>query len=363
MESSNLFAPLQLGRHTLSNRVTMAAMTRQRAGRSGVPTELHTQYHAQRASLGLIVTEGVFPSLDSRAFPGQAGITNDAQQAGWQHVAEAVHTADGVMFMQVMHGGRVCHPNLTEGADPVAPSAICSGTQIHTFDGKQDAVTPRELEVAELERIVGDFRAAARRAVDAGVDGIEIHNANGYLLHEFLAPSSNQRTDSYGGSVDNRLRFPLAVARAVAEEIGADRVGVRISPEHNVQGVIEDDRADVAEVYGRFVDELAELEVAYVSILHADPTYELVADLARRARGNGRTRVLMNNGFAQLTELPDAEAMQRLDYVDAVSVGREIIGNPDIVRRWKEGLALNTPEQVTFYADGAHGYTDYPFAD
>ncbi|QNE89933.1 alkene reductase [Corynebacterium incognita] len=364
--STDLFSPLDLGRYRLANRVTMAALTRQRAGTSGVPTDLHAEYYFQRASAGLVVTEGTFPSVTTRAFPGQAGIETDEQAAGWRRVAERVHEGGGVLFMQIMHGGRVSHPNLLEGQQPEAPSALEWGGQVHTFDGKQDAPVPRALEAEEMPRIVEQFRAAARRAVDAGLDGVEIHGANGYLLHEFLSPVSNTRDDDYGGSPRNRYRLVEEVVRAVAADIGADRTALRLSPEHNIQGVIEEDRADTLATFGGLLDALSDLNLAYVSLLHKDAASDdadsLPAELARRARANGATRVIANTGFGHVTDLDEANALMALPHVDAVAVGRQLIANPDLVLRWREGLELNTPDAATFYAPGAEGYTDYPFA-
>ena len=359
---TTLFTPLELGRFTLNNRVTMAALTRQRAGRSAVPNELHTKYYSQRASAGLVVTEGTFPAWTNRAFPGQAGIANEEQAAGWRGVANAVHDADGVLFMQIMHGGRTSHPDLIDGAQAEAPSALGWDGHVRGFAGKMDAPVPRALEVDELPRIVEEFRRAARRAIDAGVDGVEVHNANGYLLHEFLAPSANQREDEFGGSPENRWRLPEMVIRAIVEEIGADRVGVRFSPGHNVQGVIEDDEEDMLATYGGLLDALAPANLAYVSFLHAQPEGELIATLANKARANGVTKVLMNDGFGTVTTKEDAQRELALDYVDAVVVGRQLIANPDLVRRWQEDLVLNEPDQDTFYMGGERGYTDYPTA-
>ena len=277
---TSLFTSLELGRYTLNNRVTMAPLTRQRAGHSGVPSELHKQYYSQRASAGLVVTEGTFPAWTNRAFPGQAGIVDDEQAAGWREVANEVHDKGGVLFMQIMHGGRTSHPDLIDGAQAEAPSALDWDGQVRGFAGKMDAPVPRALEADELPRIVEEFQAAARRAVDAGVDGVEIHNANGYLLHEFMAPSANQRDDEFGGSPENRWRLPEMVIRAVVDEIGADRVGVRLSPAHLVQGIVEDDEADILATYGGLLDALAPLNLAYVSLLHSEPESELIATLA-----------------------------------------------------------------------------------
>ncbi|MDP9851778.1 alkene reductase [Corynebacterium lowii] len=358
---TSLFEPFKIGRYTLNNRITMAALTRQRAGRSGVPVEMHAEYYAQRASAGLVVTEGTFPAVSSRAFPGQAGVETQEQQDGWTRVAREVHERGGLLFMQVMHGGRMSHPDLLEGQAPEAPSAIASGTQVHTFDHKVDAAVPRALEAEEMPRIVEEFRAAARRAIDAGLDGVEIHGANGYLLHEFLAPSSNQRTDEFGGSPENRRRLPEMVIRSVAEEIGADRVGLRLSPEHNIQGVLENDSDDVLATYRGLLEGISDLKLAYVSLLHKDAiTSELIGALVEAARSNGETKVILNTGFATVTDKAEAEELLASGRADAVAVGRELIANPDLVRRWEEGLALNTPDPATFYASGPRGYTDYP---
>ena len=359
---TSLFEPLELGRYTLDNRVTMAALTRQRAGESGVPTELHQKYYSQRATAGLVVTEGTFPAWTNRAFPGQAGIATEEQAEGWRAVADRVHEEGGTLFMQIMHGGRTSHPDLIDGANPEAPSAFDWGGTVRGFAGKMDAPVPRELKKEELPRIVEEFRQGARRAIDAGVDGVEIHNANGYLLHEFMAPSANKREDEFGGSPENRWRLPEMVIRAVAEEIGADRVGVRFSPAHNVQGVIEDDQEDMLATYGGLLDALAPLNLAYVSLLHGEPESELIATLAQKARANGVTKVLMNDGFPTVTSKEDAQREIELDYVDAAVVGRQLIANPDLVRRWREGLELNEPDQDTFYLGGERGYIDYEYA-
>lgn len=362
--SAALFQPLELGRYQLHNRVTMAALTRQRAGRSGIPNDLHVEYYSQRASAGLVVTEGTFPAVSSRAFPGQAGIETQEQQDGWQRVAEQVHHNNGLIFMQIMHGGRMSHPDLLEGKQPEAPSALASGSAVHTFEGKAEAPVPRALETEEIPRIVEEFRAAARRAVDAGIDGVEIHGANGYLLHEFLSPGSNHRTDEFGGSVNNRIKLPEMVIRAVAEEIGADRVGVRFSPEHNVQGVLETDPEVTRETYLALLNNLAKLNLAYVSVLHKDSTSgELIGKMVEAIRSNGTTKTLLNTGFGTITDLDGAEKLMDSGRADAVSVGRQLIANPDLVRRWKDGLELNEPNAETFYGGEEVGYTDYPFAD
>jgi N-ethylmaleimide reductase len=356
---ATLYDPLDAGALHLDNRVTMAALTRQRADEDGVPDDLHVRYYGQRASAGMVVTEGTFSTFDSRAFPGQAGIADDEQAAGWARVAEAVHAEGGTLVMQIMHGGRTCHPDLLRGAEPVAPSAIGTGGPVRGFSGKLDGVVPRELRTEEIPGVVAGFVAAARRAIDAGVDGVEVHGANGYLLHEFTAASSNHRADGYGGSPAARARLTVEVVRAIAEEIGAGRTALRLSPEHGVQGVLEDDRTDTLATYGALIDGIAHLGLAYLSVLHADIDGDLVAGLRRRFGGT----FLLNSGFSHVTDLPEAEHILGDDLADAVVVGRELIANPDLVRRWRGGLGLNTPDPSTFYVGAAKGYTDYAFAE
>ncbi|HJE85857.1 MAG TPA: alkene reductase [Corynebacterium amycolatum] len=356
---SSLFDSLQLGRLTLPNRIIMAPLTRSRAGRDGVPTSLHETYYTQRSSLGLIVTEGVFPKVSRRAFPGQPGIDTAEQIAGWRRVADSVHEAGGHIFMQVMNAGRLSHASLQEGTEPVAPSAVASGTAVRDLESRKDCPVPRALDTTELPGIIDEFRHAARNAIDAGMDGVEIHGANGYLLHQFLSPNSNLREDSYGGSPEKRFRLIEEILRAVADEIGADRVAIRLSPQNNIQGIEEVDASDVLATYGGLLDATADLGLAYVSFMHAEPAGELMAELISRARANGRTRVILNHGFGQL---PDRDAAERLiQQADAAVVGRLAISNPDLVRRWQEGLPVTAPDESTFYTGGEKGYTDYPF--
>lgn len=356
---SSLFDSLEVGRLTLPNRLVMAPLTRSRAGLDGVPTSLHETYYSQRASFGLIVTEGVFPTVTRRAFPGQTGIDTPEQMAGWRGVADAVHEAGGRIFMQVMNAGRLSHTSLQEGTQPVAPSAVASGTAVRDFESRKDCPVPRALDTDELPGIIEEFRRAARNAIDAGMDGVEIHGANGYLLHEFLSPNSNLREDAYGGSPEKRYRLIEEILHAVSDEIGADRVGIRLSPQNNIQGIEEVDDSDVLATYGGLLDATADLGLAYVSIMHAEPAGGVMTDLIARARENGRTRVFLNSGFGQLTDRDVAERL--VQYGDAAVVGRLAISNPDLVRRWKEGLPVTAPDESTFYTGGEKGYTDYPF--
>ncbi|TFD75909.1 alkene reductase [Cryobacterium sp. Sr8] len=352
----NLFTPLTLGELELSNRMVMAPLTRLRSGSAGVPGPLVVEHYRQRASLGLIVSEGTYPSHAGRAFPGQPGLVTPEQLEGWKNVAEAVHAEGGLIVAQVMHAGRVSHEGTNGGREVVAPSAIAIDGETRTYDGKQAFPVPRALATAELPGILAEFVQASRDAIAAGLDGVEIHSANGYLLHEFLSPDSNVRDDAYGGSPANRARFVAEVVTAVAEAIGAGRVGLRISPEHNIQDALEPDAADVRATYGALVDAIAPLKLAYLSILHKDPAGELVQEL--RARFDGPA--LVNSGFGTVTTRDEARGLLTDGLADAVVVGRPAIANPDLVRRWLEDLPLNTPDPLTFYGDGAAGYTDYP---
>ncbi|MDN4642394.1 alkene reductase [Arthrobacter sp. PsM3] len=352
-----LFSPMTLGELELPNRLVMAPLTRVRSGKEGIPGPLVVEHYRQRASLGLIVSEGTYPSRAGRGFPGQPGLVTEEQLAGWAKVTSAVHAEGGRIFAQVMHAGRVTHEDTTGGYEVVAPSAIAIDGETRTYEGKQAFPVPRALTTDELPGIVQEFVTASRNAIGAGFDGVELHSANGYLLHEFLAPSANQRDDIYGGSPENRARFVIEVTRAVVDAVGADRVGIRISPEHNVQGALELDAADVRETYAILVDALAPLKLAYLSVLHKEPaTSELVQDLRTRFGGT----FLLNSGFGVITTREEAKALVADGHADAVVVGRPAIANPDLVRRWSEGLPVNQPDPSTFYTDGAEGYTDYP---
>lgn len=352
----DLFSPVTLGDLELANRVVMAPLTRMRAGASGVPNDLVVEHYAQRASLGLIITEGTYPRFESQGFVGQPGIVTDEQVAGWRRVADAVHARGGRIVMQVMHAGRVTHPDVNGGRRVEAPSAIAIQGAGHTEQGKQAYPVPHALTVEEAREVRDDFVAAARRAVEAGLDGVEVHGANGYLLHEFLSPASNQRDDVYGGSPENRARFVIEVVTAVAEAIGAGKVGLRISPEHNIQDALEPDRDDVRATYGALLDALRPLGLAYLSVLHAEPAGEFVQELRRRFAGP----LIANSGFGTVTTR--AEAVELIDaaHAEAVAVGRMAIANPDLVERWLGAHPENTPNPATFYAAGAEGYTDYP---
>ena len=353
----DLFTPVTLGDLELTNRIVMAPLTRLRGGSSGVPGDLIVEHYRQRASAGLIIAEGTYVNFESQAFVGQPGIVTDEQVAGWNRVAEAVHERGGRIVLQLMHGGRVTHPDVNGGRRVVAPSAIAIDGRLHTTKGKQPYPVPHALTTDEIASVVDDFVASAVRAIDAGLDGVEIHSANGYLLHEFLSPASNVRDDEYGGSVENRIRPVVEIVTAVAEAVGAGRVGLRISPEHNIQDALETDHDDVRAVYGALADALRPSGSAYLSVLHAEPTGSLVQELRNRFGG----RVIANSGFGSPTTRDEAVRLIEDSHADAVAVGRAMIANPDLAERWRDGQPENPPRPELFYASGAEGYIDYPF--
>ena len=351
-----LFSSARFGALKLSNRVVMAPLTRVRAGASGVPNELLMEHYEQRASTGMIVTEGVYTSPESQAFAGQPGIVTPEQVAGWRRVADAVHAEGGLIVAQLMHGGRVTHPTVNGGREVVAPSAIPIDGFMRTADGLLPFPVPHALTTDELAGVITQFVKAARNAIDAGLDGVEIHSANGYLLHEFLSPSSNTREDAYGGSPLNRVRFGIELVTAVAREIGADRVGLRISPSHNIQGVVEPNDAETRATYHELMAGIAPLGLAYLSVLHPDPASEFVQHLRQRFAGP----VIANSGFGVVTTREEAVAIVEDGHADAVAIGRPIIANPDLVRRWVEDRELNDADRHTFYGPDARGYADHP---
>ncbi|UTT50528.1 alkene reductase [Rhodococcus gordoniae] len=353
----DLFTPVALGDLELANRIVMAPLTRLRGGSAGVPGDLIVEHYRQRASVGLIIAEGTYVNFESQAFVGQPGIVTDEQVAGWRRVAEAVHDRGGRIVVQLMHGGRVTHPAVNGGRRVVAPSALAIDGQVHTEQGKQPYPVPHALTTDEIPSVVDDFVASARRAIDAGLDGVEVHSANGYLLHEFLSPASNVRADQYGGSVENRIRLVVEVVTAVSDAVGAGRVGLRISPEHNIQDAVETDRDDVHAVYGALVDALQPRGLAYLSVLHKEPTGDLVQELRNRFGG----KVIANSGFGSPTTRDEAVQLIEDSHADAVAVGRAVLANPDLAERWRDGQPENPPRPELFYASGAEGYTDYPF--
>jgi len=356
---ADLFDTLTVRDWELPHRVVMAPLTRNRAEPGTMaPGDLAVEYYRQRASAGLIVSEGTQPSAVGQGYLNTPGIHTPAQVEGWRRVADAVHAEGGRIVVQLMHAGRVAHPDNKDGLESVAPSALAAPGEMITAQGSFPHPVPRAVETDEVAGLVEDFVHAARCAVEAGLDGVEVHAANGYLIHQFLAPGSNQRTDSYGGSPANRARFAVEVTRAVAEAIGPERVGIRISPAHNIQGAIEEDPADTEATYAALIDGIAPLGLAYLSVL-ADPA----ADLVQRLRKDFGGVLIANDGFGEVTTRESAQAILDADLADAVAVGRLFLANPDLPRRWETGAGLNEPDPATFYGGGAEGYTDYPFLD
>jgi N-ethylmaleimide reductase len=335
----------------------MAPLTRSRAGEDGVPRAIMAEYYAQRASAGLIITEGVNISPQARGYAFTPGLYNDAQVAGWQEVTGAVHARGGLIFPQLWHVGRISHPSLQPGgALPVAPSAIRPQATSYTPAGFVPCETPRALAITEIPEIIEQYRRAARNALGAGFDGVEIHAANGYLVEQFLRDSTNNRTDSYGGSRENRARFLLEVTEAVADVCGGDRVGIRLSPISPVNGAELD--SDPTGTYAYVVERLNAYRLAYIHII------EGATQGPREVPGGFDLQILRrsfkgfymaNNGYDLSLAL---EARSR-NLADLISFGRLYIANPDLVERLRAGAPLNAPDRATFFGGEAQGYIDY----
>ena len=353
-----VFDTLQVGRWTLPQRFVMAPMTRSRAGEGMAPNDRNADYYAQRAGAGLIITEGTQPSLVGQGYPNTPGLFTDEQTAGWQKIATAVHANGGVIFVQLMHVGRVAYSGNKENAETVAPSEVQARGKIFTMAGRVPHDVPRALRVDELPDVAKEFCDSAARAVEAGLDGVEIHGANGYLLHQFLSPNSNLREDEYGGSPANRARFVVEVAQRVAATIGADRVGLRLSPGQIINGIEESDPDDVVETYREVIAGIAPLGLAYISIVGV-PESDLFQDLRRRFGGV----VIANDGFAEVTDQKRVAQIVGADLAEAVAVGRLYISNPDLDVRWRTGAELAEFDPATFYSGGDQGYADYPPLD
>ncbi|WP_218712329.1 alkene reductase [Arthrobacter sp. BF1] len=353
MTLSSLWQPFTLGRVELSHRLALAPMTRNRAQADGTPGDLVAEYYGQRASLGLLITEGVQPSADGQGYLNTPGIYTPEHIAGWRKVADAVHTGGGSLFIQLMHAGRTSHPdNTPHHRQPVAPSAISAGVEIGTPSGQQPTPVPRELSIEDIQATIAEFVHAAASAIAAGADGVEIHGANGYLLHQFLSPNANHRTDSYGGSIENRSRFVIEVARAVAQEIGADRVGIRLSPSMPLGGINEGEVADVRVQYGHLVGELACLNLAYLHLHHVGDD-----ELLQSFREVWPTAVLVvRYGRTREQIAADIDA----GFADIAPVGRMALANPDVVERLRAQAPMNDLDPATIYGGGESGYTDYP---
>ncbi|MFD7901797.1 alkene reductase [Kitasatospora sp. NPDC059747] len=347
-----LFQPADLGPLHLPNRLVMAPMTRTRAGADGVPQPIMATYYAQRATAGLIIAEAATPNRVGRTYADIPAIHADEHVTGWRTVTDAVAAAGGRMFLQLQHGGRIGHPE-NSGLHPVAPSPVALPETIHTPGGHRESVVPRELTADEIGRTVADFAAAARRAVEAGFAGVEVHGANGYLLHQFLARNTNRRTDGYGGPVANRIRFVVEVVRAVAAEIGPERVGLRVSPGFTGQGMAE---GDTAAIYRALTGELAGDGLAYLHVVFADPEDAVFQELRKAWPGTLIANPVL--GWGQpLPEDGGLAAAGRLlaAGADLISFGRGFLANPDLVERLRTGAPLNPLRDGLMYTGGAEG--------
>ncbi|MFD6950900.1 alkene reductase [Nocardiopsis sp. TSRI0078] len=352
-----LLSAYDLAGLTLPNRVVMAPMTRLRADRRSVPRPVMAEYYAQRAGAGLIVSEGIAPSLTGQLYLTQPGLFTEEQEQAWRRVTDAVHGAGGRIFAQVMHAGRNGHPaNRHDGGAPLAPSAVRAPGPLHTLDGKVDTVVPRAMTAAEVRRAVTDHAEAARAAVRAGFDGVEVHGANSYLPHQFLADNTNLRTDRYGGDVVGRIRFAVEAIEAVADAVGAHRVGLRISPGNPEGGMVE---RDPAPVYRELLAALDPLGLAYLHLTD-DPVYPALDDLRPRWSGT----LVGNTGEHEETTPESAARLRAHGRADLVSVGRPYIANPDAVERIAAGVPWAPIREKDFhYSSGPGGYVDYPRHD
>ncbi|MBT9183769.1 alkene reductase [Pectobacterium punjabense] len=356
MTNQPLFQPYNLGPITLANHIVMAPLTRNRAGAGLVPGELAATYYAQRATAGLLITEATQISEKAQGYQDTPGIYTQAQIEGWRKVTDAVHAKGGRIFIQLWHVGRISHIDLQPGgAAPVAPSAIRAETKTFVNNGFADVSEPRALELQEIQGIIDDFRKASANAIAAGFDGVEIHGANGYLLEQFLKDGANQRSDAYGGSVENRARLLLEVTAAVKEEIGADRTGVRISPVSPANAI---SCSDPQPQYDYVANQLNALGIVYLHVVEGatggprDASPFDYGSLRRRFKNT----YIGNNGY----DLALASAQLAEDKVDLFAFGRPFIANPDLVERLKTDAPLASLNPETLYGGGAAGYTDYP---
>lgn len=354
-----LFQPVRLGDVHLKNRIAMAPMTRSRAGEDGVPKAMHAEYYAQRASAGLLITEGVNISPQGRGYAGTPGIWNEKQVLGWLEVSKAVYKSGGKIFMQLWHVGRLSHVDLQPGGtSPVAPSELQGGGTVFTAKGAVPPSIPRALATEEMKDIVRQYRHAAELAKKAKLDGVEIHAANGYLLDQFLRDSTNKRTDRYGGSAENRARLVLEVTQAVVDVWGAGRVGIRLSPISTQLGDTPLD-SDVMTTYGYLINELNRFGLAYLHMVEGTPGGERsnpagvdLDTLRKKFQG----AFIGNNNY----DLELAHKRVESGMVDVVAFGRPFTSNPDLVDRLRDGIALTAPDSNTFYGDSEKGLTDWP---
>lgn len=354
--TQKLFTPVSLGELQLKNRVVMAPMTRSRAT-GNVPNELMAKYYGMRADAGLIVTEGTSPSPNGLGYARIPGLFNDEQVRGWKRVTDAVHVNGGKIFVQIMHTGRVCHPaNMPAGSRIVAPSALALAGDMWTDSyGMQPYPVPEEMGESDIAAAIAEYANAARLAIEAGFDGVELHGANGYLIDQFFNTATNKRTDRWGGSVENRIRFAAEVAKAAVAAIGAERIGMRVSPYGVFNGTVAD--AEMDAMYLRLVDELNRLGLVYIHIVdHSSMGAPEVSPMLKASiRSAFKGRYILSGGYDAARANADLDAKRG----DLVAFGRPFISNPDLVQKLQSGAALTPPDSDTFYTPGEKGYTDY----
>lgn len=354
--SDTLFTPVTLGNLQLKNRIVMAPLTRSRAT-GNVPNELMAKYYSLRADAGLIITEGTSPSPNGLGYARIPGLFSDEQVQGWRLVTDAVHASGGKIFVQLMHTGRVSHPaNMAAGTRIVAPSAlVLAGDMWTDSSGMQPYPEPEEMSEADIAAAISEYAHAAKLAIQAGFDGVELHGANGYLIDQFFNTATNQRTDRWGGSIENRIRFAVEVAKAAVAAIGAERIGMRISPYGVFNGTAADDEMDA--MYLRLVNELNKLGLVYIHIVdHSSMgAPEVSPVLKANIRKAFRGRYILSGGY----DAARANADLNANCGDLVAFGRPFISNPDLVQKLRSGAALTAPDFDTFYTPGEKGYTDY----
>ncbi|MGK7368569.1 MAG: alkene reductase [Candidatus Halalkalibacterium sp. M3_1C_030] len=362
MDKTNnpLLKDYKLGDINLSNRVIMAPMTRSRAGKGNVPTELNATYYRQRASAGLIISEGTQISEQGVGYPWTPGIHSDEQVEGWKLVADAVHEEGGKIFAQIWHVGRISHPYFHDGELPVAPSAIKPEGQAFTPEGMKDFVEPRALETDEIDGIIEDYVQAAKNAREAGFDGVEIHGANGYLIDQFIQDGTNKRTDQYGGTKENRARFALEVTEAVAEAIGSGRTGIRLSPSGEFNDMQD---SNSKETFTYLIEQLNQFDLAYLHLVEPlsdvsdKPNY--ADDVAVYYRNTYEGTLIICGGYDRESGIDVLEN----NNANLVAYAQLFLANPDLPERFAADEELNKPEPDTFYGGNEEGYTDYPFMD
>ncbi|MDX8378687.1 MAG: alkene reductase [Gallionella sp.] len=354
--TSTLFSPVILGKLQLKNRIAMAPLTRCRAT-GNIPNELMAEYYHLRADAGLLITEGTSPSANGLGYARQPGLFNEAQVAGWRLVTDRVHQAKGHIFVQIMHTGRVSHAaNMQAGTKILAPSALAANGEMWTdTDGLQPYPIPTVMTEADIQAAIGEYVIAAKNAITAGFDGIELHAANGYLIDQFLNTATNQRTDRWGGRIENRIRFAVEIAKATAAAIGAEHIGMRISPYGIFNGTQPD--TDMDALYERLMHELNRIGLVYIHIVDhsALGAPEVSPTLKATIRSTFKGRYILSGGY----DLTRANADLDADRGDLVAFGRPFISNPDLVEKLRAGTTLTEPDFDTFYTSGEKGYTDY----